>query len=179
MDIKRYLSLKYPDGFNFRDVLTDETLQSYFPEGYLPRIEGKLEDSSIFLQIHQRISGADGLFSAYNVYIRPDGVIANYFDSSYVQMPSSLKGFIARFTIPVPASIPNNLDLEYLIPLNNVPHRIVSDVRADLEGDKILSSEVLVFDSIDISKYPGATFDDRIVKWMDNREELCSFFGII
>lgn len=175
-----FLNLKYPEGFDLKDCLENEELKSFFPENYLPIIHHDLtSDEKPFLQVREKITDGGELYSVYNLYIRKNGQIANYPESAYVQLPLNLNsGFIARFRLPVSARVPNNLDLVYFIPLISVPYRVISDVRGDMENSVILSSDMMIFDSIEISKYPHVTFDDMIVRWMDRREELLEFFGV-
>lgn len=178
MDIRMLLELKYPNGISISDCLNNEELRSFFPEGYLPKISTDLtSDKNPYLKARETVTGRGELYKAFNIYIRQNGHIANYPESEYVQLPLKLdRGFLARFTIPVSSRVPNSIELAYFIPLISIPYRIVSDVRSDLEKSMILSSDTIIFDSLDVLTYPNITFDNLILRWMDRREELYEFF---
>lgn len=178
MDLRMLLELKYPRGISISDCLGNEELKGFFPEGYLPNISTDLTSDKIpYLKVRETVNGRGEFYKVFNIYIRQNGHIANYPESEYVQLPLKLdRGFIARFTIPISSRVPNSIELAYFIPLISIPYRIVSDIRSDLEKSMILSSDTIIFDSLDTSTYPNITFDDLIVRWMDRREELYEFF---
>ena len=171
---------KYPNGPSIFDMMTDSNFSALLPKGHLPIISDPLPGTvGRFIQVRQRIMTDDGLMKfAYHAYLRKNGVLANYPQYDYAQMPDQPVGFIARFTVPIESPAPFNMEMAYFIALDSVNYEVVGDVRADSETRQILSTERINFTILDPLNYPNVHFDPRILEYQNHREELFEFFGI-
>lgn len=179
MTTAEYLKQKFPNGITLKDCITEDSIKNLLPKGYLPHIEGSLDESSdTFIEVFHRVSSERGIYNVYYLYIRPDGKIGNYQGATYIQLLRGMKGFLASFSIPVTSKTPENLELSFLVDISQIDYHVDSEMKTDPETKNIVLGESLLFNILDLSKYEHIQFDPLIANYMDKKEELCQLFEI-
>lgn len=162
------MTSRYPESFTLLDAVKDPIIHENLEKFYVPEVE--LHDS-IFLKKDVSIAVTDeGPKRIKFIYLNSSGKNVTNPDSSYIQIPLTCKGFIARLSISQNRYTAENLKMDYLIDISNIKYRIDSVMMR--EESNIVMQQVLHFEDIEFRDYYKIDFDPAIKEFILNKEIL-------
>ena len=163
---------KYHGSFTLMDAINDPLIYENLPSLYVPTVE---KCNSTFLKKDYTVIDNDGPRKVCFIYLNASGKNITNPDSSYIQIPSSNKGFLTRLSISRTAYTAGNLELDYLIDISNIKYKIDTQMNPYLHEDgtgSIIMDEVLKFETLEIRDYPKVEFDRQIKEFILNKGQL-------
>lgn len=94
-------------------------------------------------------------------------------DFSYVQIPISKKGFLARISL-TGARVPENLSLDYFIDISKIEYEFVTIINTN--KNVIEKNGIIRFKDLLISDYPEVTFDNNITDFINQRKNILDVY---
>ena len=162
------IASRYPESFTLLDAINDPNISENLEKYYVPEVEVR---DSIFIKKDLSIAVTnDGPKRIRFIYLNAAGKNITNPDSSYIQIPISCKGFLARLSISRNLYTPENLSLDYFIDLSKINYQIDSVIMR--ENNDITMHQVLHFNNLEFRDYPRIDFDETIRNFISNREIL-------
>lgn len=162
------MTSRYPESFTLLDVIKDPNIHENLEKFYVPTIE---LHESIFIKKDMSIPVTDeGPKRVKFIYLDSTGKNNTDPDSSFIQIPLSCKGFIARLSISQNRYTAENLKMDYLIDISSIKYRVDTVMMRD--GSNIVMDQVLHFENIEFADYYRIDFDRSIKEFILNKEIL-------
>ena len=164
---------KYHGSFTLMDAINDNLIHENLEKFYVPQVENT---GAVFIKKDESIAVTNsGPKKICFVYLNAAGKNITNPDASYIQIPASGKGFLARLSISRNAYTAQNLELDYLIDISNIKYRVETEMNPQKNVDgsnSIAMTEILKFENIDIREYPKVEFDREIKEFILNKGQL-------
>lgn len=164
-DFSTTINARYKGAFTLLDAIKDPVISENLEKFYVPETEIK---ESIFIKKDANIAVTDdGPKRIRFIYLNPQGKNMTNPDFSYVQIPSSCKGFLVRLSISRNHYTPENLNLDYFIDISNIKYRVNSVMMRN--NNTVAKQEILQFENIDFSEYSKIDFDRQLKEFILNK----------
>ena len=162
---------KYHGSFTLMDAVNDSLICENLGKFYVPTIE---TTGATFIKKDETIAVTNrGPVKICFLYLNAAGKNITNPDASYIQIPASGKGFLARLSISRNAYAAQNLELDYLIDIADIKYRVETEMTSGTDGNNaIMMNEVLKFENIELRDYPKVEFDRQIKEFILNKGQL-------
>lgn len=171
-NLGRVINAKYDGSFTLFDALNDPKISENMEKFYVPRVEMK---ESIFIKKDESIAVTNqGPKKIRFIYLNPQGKNVTNPDSSYIQIPQSGKGFLARISLS--GHSPENLEIDYFVDISNIKYTIDTVLMTKLDESTnrqvVVSQDVIHFQNLEFYDYSKVEFDRWIKEFIFHKGQI-------